>query len=107
MWYVAGGRAGIENRPSPSVTVVRCALVPTLVTVTVAPGMAAWDESVTCPTRPDDADCWAETAADIRNTDAHTMLTSFDFIGQPSPFAFHGRRHSHDRSGLIAGRLRR
>ena len=38
IWYVAGERFGTENRPSASVTTTRCALVPALVTVTVAPG---------------------------------------------------------------------
>ena len=43
----AGGRLGIVNRPSLSVTAERCALVPVFVTVTVAPGRAPRVESVT------------------------------------------------------------
>src|SRR2546430_13903320 len=33
---ISGGRLGIVNRPSMSVTAVRCALVPVFVTVTLA-----------------------------------------------------------------------
>jgi hypothetical protein len=48
-------------------------LVPTLVIVTVAPGNAPRVASVTCPTMPDEADSWAETAALTMKTSAqHT-----------------------------------
>src|SRR5262249_34933272 len=84
MTYDAGGRFGTVNRPSASVVATRCALVPALITVTVAPGTAARVESSTWPAIPAEADSCACTAAQRSSSAATLRLASLRNISTTS-----------------------
>src|SRR6266481_7339104 len=53
--YDVGARLGRENAPSELVWTTRVTVVPRLITVTWAPGMPAFEASITWPTMPADA----------------------------------------------------
>src|SRR6185436_17636102 len=74
---------GTEKRPSASVFTTRCALVPALMTVTVAPGIAPLVESTTWPKIPDEADSWARMPTVRSHKATRIMLPSLSVIEPP------------------------
>src|SRR6185436_28097 len=76
------------KRPSASVSATRVALVPVLVTVTVAPGIAPLVPSTTWPLIPEEADSWAPSPAVSRTRPSRVRLASLQLIVPPLPRGF-------------------